>query len=69
MIRSVENQVLSHDSKTDEAEITTRIRVRSADIDAGKTRTEVSVVQYVLRTRQDACYDSPGNARAGLREI
>lgn len=55
MISGVQDQVLSHDSKTDEAEISTGIRVRSADIDAGKTRTEVSIAQHWLRTRRDAC--------------
>lgn len=49
MVGSVENQVLSHDSKADEAEITTRFRVRSADIDAGKARTKVSMVQQRYR--------------------
>lgn len=67
MIRSVENQVLSHDSKTDEAEITTRFSVRSADIDAGKTRTEVSMVQQ-WHGRDEESYSMPGAACGdGLR--
>jgi hypothetical protein len=45
VISSVEDQVLAHDGETNEAEITTRFIVRSADIDAGKTRTEVSTIQ------------------------
>ena len=45
VVRSVEDQVLSHNSKANEAEITTRFSVRSADIDAGQARTEVSTAQ------------------------
>lgn len=54
MIRSIENQVLSHDSETDKAEITTRTIVRRADIDAGEARTKVSKAQqgYVWRQRR-----------------
>jgi hypothetical protein len=43
VVRSIENQVLSHDGEADETEITTRLTVRRADIDAGKTRTKVSI--------------------------
>lgn len=43
MVSSVENQVLAHNGQTDEAEISTRSRMRrSADIDAGETGTKVS---------------------------
>lgn len=43
VISSVEDQVLAHDGQTDEAEISTRSRVRrSADINAGETGTIVS---------------------------
>lgn len=45
VISGVENQVLAHDSQTDEAEITTGFMARGADINAGKTRTEVSRAQ------------------------
>ena len=43
MISSIENQVLAHDGQTDETEVTTRLTVRRADIDAGQSRTEVSI--------------------------
>ncbi len=43
VISSIENQVLTHDGQTDEAEVTTRLTVRRADIDAGQSRTEVSI--------------------------
>lgn len=43
VIGSVEDQVLAHNGQTDEAEISTRSRVRRcADINAGETGTTVS---------------------------
>lgn len=43
VVSSVQDQVLTHDGQTDEAEITTRFRPRrSADINAGQARAEVS---------------------------
>lgn len=42
VIRSIEDDVLSHDSKTDEAEISAGNARMSADIDAGKTCAKVS---------------------------
>jgi hypothetical protein len=51
MISRIQNEVLTHDGQTDEAEITTRDRLRrSADIDAGETGAEVS--QIILSTRK-----------------
>ena len=53
MISSIHDQILAHDSQTNEAEISTRFSVRSADIDAGKTRTKVSIArQQVYDTRR-----------------
>lgn len=42
VVGSVEDQVLSHDSETDEAEISTRVARSLADIDASKTCAKVS---------------------------
>jgi hypothetical protein len=43
MIGNVQDQVLTHDGQTDEAEIRTGVDPRwSADIDAGKTGAAVS---------------------------
>lgn len=43
VISNVEDQVLAHNGQTDEAEISTRRKVRrSADINAGETGTIVS---------------------------
>lgn len=43
VISNVEDQVLAHNGQTDEAEISTRSRMRrSADINAGETGTIVS---------------------------
>jgi hypothetical protein len=43
VVSSVQDQVLTHDGQTDEAEITTRFRPRrGADINAGQARAEVS---------------------------
>lgn len=42
VVSGVQDQVLTHDGQTDEAEITTGIRRRDADIDAGKTGAIVS---------------------------
>lgn len=42
VVGSVENQILTHDSKTDEAEISTRVARSLADIDASKTCAKVS---------------------------
>lgn len=45
VVRNVQYQVLTHDSETDEAEITTRVDPRlSADIDAGETGAIVSLL-------------------------
>jgi hypothetical protein len=45
MVGSIQDQVLAHDSQTDEAEITTGFSLRGwADMDAGQTRTKVSRV-------------------------
>jgi hypothetical protein len=44
MIGSVQDQVLAHDSQANEAKISTGFRLRrSTDIDAGETRTTVSI--------------------------
>lgn len=44
MVSSVQDQVLAHNGETNEAEISTGFRLRrSADIDAGETRTMVSI--------------------------
>jgi hypothetical protein len=44
MVGSVQDQVLTHNSQTNEAKISTGFRLRrSADIDAGETRTMVSI--------------------------
>lgn len=45
MVGGVEDEVLAHDRKADETEITTRFGVRRADIDAGEARTKVSMAQ------------------------
>lgn len=52
VVGSVQDQVLAHDGQTDEAEITTRGRPRrSADINAGQARAEVSqlIMSDVMR--------------------
>lgn len=44
MVSSVQDQVLAHDSQANEAKISTGFRLRrSTDIDAGETRTTVSI--------------------------
>jgi hypothetical protein len=43
MVGSIQDQVLTHDGQADETEITARLTVRRADIDAGQPRTEVSI--------------------------
>ena len=44
MVRSVQDEVLAHDGQTNEAKISTGFRLRrSTDIDAGETRTTVSI--------------------------
>jgi hypothetical protein len=44
MVGSVQDQVLAHNGQTNEAKISTGFRLRgSADIDAGETRTVVSI--------------------------
>ena len=50
MVCGIHDEVLAHHSQADETKITTGFSVRSADIDAGKTRTEVSI------TRQQVYY-------------
>lgn len=48
MIGSVQDQVLAHDGQTDKAKISTGLRLRwSADINAGETRTSVSIELFV----------------------
>lgn len=42
VVGNVKDQVLSHDSKTDEAEISTGVARSLADIDASKTCAKVS---------------------------
>ena len=50
MVSSVQDQVLAHDSQADEAKISTGFRLRrSTDIDAGETRTTVSVTFLSIR--------------------
>lgn len=68
VIRSVENQVLAHDSQADEAEITTRFSVRSADIDAGQARTEVSMAQQEYESKNwQALEDIASSMQAAVR--
>jgi hypothetical protein len=44
VVRSVQDEVLAHDGQTNEAKISTGFRLRrSTDIDAGETRTTVSI--------------------------
>ena len=44
MVGSVQDQVLAHNSQADEAKISTGFMLRrSTDIDAGETRTVVSI--------------------------
>lgn len=43
MVGSVHDEILAHDSQTNEAKVSTGLRLRgSADIDAGQARTVVS---------------------------
>ena len=45
MVCGIQNQVLSHDGQTNEAEVTTTTDARrSTDSDAGKTRASVSMI-------------------------
>ena len=43
VVGSIQYQVLTHDGQPDQTEVTTRLTVRRADIDAGQSRTEVSI--------------------------
>ena len=44
VVGSIKNQILAHDSQANEAKISTGFRLRrSTDIDAGETRTTVSI--------------------------
>ena len=50
MVSSVQDQVLAHDSQANEAKISTGFRLRrSTDIDAGETRTTVSVTFLLIQ--------------------
>jgi len=50
MVSSVQDQVLAHDGQANEAKISTGFRLRrSTDIDAGETRTTVSVTFLSIR--------------------
>jgi hypothetical protein len=50
MVGSVQDQVLAHDGQANEAKISTGFRLRrSTDIDAGETRTTVSVTFLSIR--------------------
>ena len=50
MVRSVQDQVLAHDGQTNKAKISTGFRLRrSTDIDAGETRTVVSITFVSIR--------------------
>lgn len=44
MIGGIENQVLAHDRKANETEITTGFGLRRADLEAGQSRTKVSML-------------------------
>jgi hypothetical protein len=49
MVSSVQDQILAHDSQANEAKISTGFRLRrSTDIDAGETRTTVSVTSLSI---------------------
>ena len=50
MVGSVQDQVLAHNGQTNEAKISTGFGLRrSADIDAGETRTMVSITFLSIR--------------------
>ena len=50
MVSSVKDQVLAHDGQANEAKISTGFRLRrSTDIEAGETRTTVSVTFLSIR--------------------
>lgn len=44
MIGSIENQVLAHDGKANETEITTGFGLRRANLEVGQPRTKVSIL-------------------------
>ena len=44
MISGIQNQVLAHDSKANETEITTGFGLRRADLEAGQSRSKVSIL-------------------------
>lgn len=44
MIGSVENQILAHDRKANETEITTGFGLRRANLEVGQSRTRVSIL-------------------------
>jgi hypothetical protein len=44
MVGSVENQILAHDRKANETEITTGFGLRWADLEASQSRTKVSIL-------------------------
>lgn len=59
VVSSVKDQVLAHDGQTDEAEISTRSRVRrSADINAGETGTIVSDRVPLSTAGKNASYEA-----------
>lgn len=66
MIRCIEDQVLAHDSQANETEITTRFSVRRADIDAGETRTKVSMARQQVDFLETASESSTERVRTGM---
>jgi hypothetical protein len=44
MVGSVKNQILAHDRKANETEITTGFGLRWADLEASQSRTKVSIL-------------------------
>lgn len=72
MIRDIQEQILTHNGQTDEAEITTRSDPRrSADIDAGQTGATVSpefssILFSIARECHDRCIPKYTSARKQL---
>lgn len=75
MVCSIHDQVLAHDSQTDEAEVTTGIRPRrSADIDAGQTGATVSQSIYqqspsILQAQSREASNLMGNSPAIFQDL
>ena len=44
MVRGIQDQVLAHDRKANETEITTGFGLRRADLEASQSRTTVSIL-------------------------